>query len=470
MDMLKEPRQCQNGHLFCLLCISESLKFRKNCPICNCIIDSLSRNDHLERILDEKIVRCCKIDPVPQDCCQWSGYEHDYEFHSNRCQYKELKCQNIGCDATPQRRYYGRHLERCPKKTFNCSFCDSSNISMERYLEHMNQLCYYREICIPRHIPSPMYYNCDKTQYETTSRLCNQDLSPTKLLTTPLPIKSVSWSITGLYIAHSAGNAVPIHNAVTGMLMNTITISSGPIDAFAWCNASNDSASMVIAVATGYIVCVMHALSSRVIAMIISDKKINRISWNPDSSGGLRLVTSGCHQNFTIWNAETGQSMRTQSCEYQVKCIAWSPNGRYIASGCEQIRIWNADTGVRVNLFSNLDMYGPFCLDWSPCSSYIVSTSEGVNIALWAVESGTLLRILEGHCDNIVCLKWSPDGMYIASCSLDKTARVWEASVDSAGACVSILKGHTEAVLSVAWSGDSDYLLSGSSDKQLLLW
>lgn len=467
MDTLKDPRQCSNGHLFCMICIEESLKYRKSCPMCNCAIETLSHNVEIERILSGKLVRCCKIEPVAEDSCPWWGYDKDYDSHRQVCPYREVQCSIPGCSVVVQSRYYLRHLAHCLQRTFSCRFCESKAVPMSQFIHHMSQLCYYRSSSAKRSIPSPMHYPCNKERYDHATRLINPLLKPTVLLTSTHSIKCVAFSANDVYMAHAIGASVPIHNTVTGMLMNTVSISSGPIDCVSWrpCGSiQDDSRNYHLAVASGYVVCILHGLSSRIIAMIISDKKINRVSWSPDGSA---LVTSGNHNSFSVWNADTGQLIWSQSCEYQVKCIAWSPCGQFIASGCEQIRVWSALSGFLVNLLSSLDVYGPYCLDWSPCSSYLVSTSEAVNIALWDVAHGTVVRILEGHSDNVVSLRWSPDGMYVASCSLDKAVRVWGAH---SGVCVSILKGHTEAVLSLAWSDDSDFLLSGSADKQLLLW
>ncbi len=44
---------------------------------------------------------------------------------------------------------------------------------------------------------------------------------------------------------------------------------------------------------------------------------------------------------------------------------------------------------------------------------------------MWLVESGELVRTLEGHTDMVNSVSFSPDGQSIVSGSRDNTIRVW---------------------------------------------
>src|SRR5262245_12782407 len=63
---------------------------------------------------------------------------------------------------------------------------------------------------------------------------------------------------------------------------------------------------------------------------------------------------------------------------------------------------------------------------WSPDSQMIATGSEDSNIRLWDIESGELVRTLEGHPGAVQSVAWSGDGRWLASGAADQTVRVWD--------------------------------------------
>ena len=64
---------------------------------------------------------------------------------------------------------------------------------------------------------------------------------------------------------------------------------------------------------------------------------------------------------------------------------------------------------------------------WSPDGKYIASSGDDKTVQVWDASDGHLLLTYRGHSDVIDSVAWSPDGKYIASGSIDKTVQVWEA-------------------------------------------
>ena len=79
---------------------------------------------------------------------------------------------------------------------------------------------------------------------------------------------------------------------------------------------------------------------------------------------------------------------------------------------------------------------------FSPDGQSVVSGSIDKTVRLWSVESGELMRTMEGHTDQVNSVAFSPDGQSVVSGSLDKTVRLW--SVES-GALLRTMEGHTDA-------------------------
>ncbi|MFA4956869.1 MAG: TIR domain-containing protein [Candidatus Methanoperedens sp.] len=62
---------------------------------------------------------------------------------------------------------------------------------------------------------------------------------------------------------------------------------------------------------------------------------------------------------------------------------------------------------------------------WSPDGRLLASPSEDKTISIWDVAIGKCMGILRGHEDDVYSVAWSPDSNFIASASKDATLRLW---------------------------------------------
>ena len=104
---------------------------------------------------------------------------------------------------------------------------------------------------------------------------------------------------------------------------------------------------------------------------------------------------------------------------------------------------------------------------WSPNGKHIASGSHDHSVKIWDYASGKELLTLSGHSSFVYSVAWSPDGKHIASESLDNSVKIWDAPN---GNEVCTLSGHSNYVYSVSWSPDGKHIASGSEDGTIKIW
>lgn len=168
-----------------------------------------------------------------------------------------------------------------------------------------------------------------------------------------------------------------------------------------------------------------------------------------------------------------------------VRCVAWSPDGQYLAAGSDDTNVTIFDT-KDWSLWKILSEHegSVLTVDWSPDGKYIASGSGTDNIdphntetpenmiKIWDVAAGKRIANLTGHKDSVQCVRWSPDGKHIASASdnMDKTVKLWNAADPNNATNVLNMTGHTLGTLCVGWSPDGKTIVSGSRDFTIRFW
>ena len=193
--------------------------------------------------------------------------------------------------------------------------------------------------------------------------------------------------------------------------------------------------------------------------------EVRSIAYSPNG----KMLASGSGDNTVkLWDARSGDLLRTLAGhKWIVHSVAFAPDGNTLASGSgdRTIKIWDVRSG---ELLRTLEGYKGYVssVAFAPEGKTLASGSDNT-VKLWDTRSGELLRTLEGHTDTVLSVAFAPDGKTLASGSTDNAIKLWDAR---SGEVLRTLEGHTSSVWSVAFAPDGSTLASSSDDNTIKLW
>jgi serine/threonine protein kinase len=189
------------------------------------------------------------------------------------------------------------------------------------------------------------------------------------------------------------------------------------------------------------------------------------------SHDGRTLASGGEDSRIALWDVASAKlSRRLPAHTRTVRSVAFSPDGRTLAwgGGDSRVELWDVASGqVLYTLPAQSGVVSS--VSFSPDGSILASGSHNKKIVLWDVISGKmrLSRPLEGHKGKVWSVAFSPDGLTLASGSGDNRIKLW--NVDN-GQMLRTLEGHTGTVPTVAFNPSGRTLASGSWDNTIKLW
>ncbi len=108
-----------------------------------------------------------------------------------------------------------------------------------------------------------------------------------------------------------------------------------------------------------------------------------------------------------------------------VWAVAFSPDGKTLASGSQDTTIRLRDLNTYKGTALKGHEYGVYCLAYSPDGKKLVSGSVDSTARVWDPKTGKTVQTYTGHQDSVISLAYSPDGKTIFSSSYDETAHLW---------------------------------------------
>lgn len=185
-------------------------------------------------------------------------------------------------------------------------------------------------------------------------------------------------------------------------------------------------------------------------------------AFSPDG----KTIATG-NTDIKLWDAGTGKHLQTLSSFLSVACFAFSPDGQLLATSNLQgtIKLWQVSTGWQIRTLT-FDSGRVCCVAFSPNGQILATSGDDQTIKLWQVSTGQQICAFIGNTDSVHSVVFSPNGQMLAGCK-DDTIKLWQVST---GWEICNLTGHADAITSIAFSPDGQTLASSSYDKTIKIW
>jgi RNA polymerase sigma factor (sigma-70 family) len=177
---------------------------------------------------------------------------------------------------------------------------------------------------------------------------------------------------------------------------------------------------------------------------------VNAMAYSPD---GKKIAAVGAGRDITLWDSATGKEIHQfPNKGHQPHSLAFSPDGKFLATGGSACRLWDVATG------KELRQIGGGRVAFSPDSKLLATTGSRPGesaLHLWDPATGKEIRHIECGPGGVCGLAYSHDGQQIASSNLDGTIHL---SDPATGKEQHQLRGHTKGVWKIVFSPDGKRL------------
>jgi WD40 repeat protein len=160
-----------------------------------------------------------------------------------------------------------------------------------------------------------------------------------------------------------------------------------------------------------------------------------------------------------------------QGMKGNVTAVAWSPDGRRLATGASDGTVRLLQVSARGGAEGIVVLEGHEATVWSaafsPDGSEVATASADGHVRLWNSADGSLKKMLDGHDGGVYAVAFSHDGRRLVTASQDRSARIWDTETWETQ---HVVEGHQGTVFGACFSPDDAVIATASADRTIRLW
>jgi Planctomycete cytochrome C/WD domain, G-beta repeat len=199
---------------------------------------------------------------------------------------------------------------------------------------------------------------------------------------------------------------------------------------------------------------------------------VEAIAYSPDG----KLIASGAYQEVILWDAQTG-SLRKRITGFadRVGALAFSSNGKLLATGGGaptedgEVKVFDPAAGTLVFEIKNGHSDTVYGVSFSPDDKVLATCGADKFVKTWEVPSGKLLKVFEGHTHHVLDVGWKSDGKFLASCGADNSIKVWDWEKGEQARTIPMPMG-SKQLTRLLFIGKKPEFLTVSGDDQIKVW
>jgi WD40 repeat protein len=194
---------------------------------------------------------------------------------------------------------------------------------------------------------------------------------------------------------------------------------------------------------------------------------VNSVAFSPD---GKALATASEDTTIKLWDVGTRQELATLSGHSaSVRSVAFSADGKMLASASDDqtVKLWDLSMPQSPETLPK-QSGRVLSVAFSSDGKTLASASDDGIVTLWDFVTKSS-KTLPKESGGVLSVAFSADSKMLAS-GVGQFVKLWDVSTDKAKELPPPLTGHTGYVFSVAFSPDGKTLASASSDKYIKLW